>query len=374
MNAMNTIHCASCSRTYPESDRRWSCYCGGLLDWRPVRMFPLDSLSSRGKSLWRYRESLPESCTGSIVSFGEGMTPLVPFTLQGDEIQLKLDYIMPTGSFKDRGSAVLISHCAGQGIESIVEDSSGNAGASIAAYAARAGIRCDIYVPAGTTPAKCALISSAGARLHTIEGARSAAESAALKAAKTSYYASHAHNPFFIAGTMTAAYEICEQLDWHPPDTVVVPAGNGTLLLGLYRGFQHLHDNGAIPSLPKCIVVQPVNCSPLYQAFQSGADSYCDITCLPTFAEGTAVARPVRLAQMLDAVSLTGGQVLAVEEHEIMQACHDMWHNGFMIEPTSALAIAGLSRYLSYRHESETIVAVLTGHGMKTTSSGAPIT
>ncbi|MEM9982561.1 MAG: pyridoxal-phosphate dependent enzyme, partial [Bacteroidota bacterium] len=154
------------------------------------------------------------------------------------KIHLKLDFLFPTGSYKDRGASVMISKVKELGIDKVVQDSSGNAGASVAAYCAKAGIACDIYAPKCTSQAKLTQIKMYGATLHLIDGTREDTAQAALEAAQKSYYASHCWNPYFFQGTKTFAFEIAEQMGWKAPDTVILPAGNGTLLIGAYIGFR----------------------------------------------------------------------------------------------------------------------------------------
>ena len=153
------------------------------------------------------------------------MTPLVPLAFGGAEILCKLDFLFPTGSFKDRGATVLMSKMKEWGLEQILMDSSGNAAAAVAAYAARAGIECDIYAPASTSAAKCAQITAYGANLHKIPGPRAASTAVAVEAAKERFYASHFWNPWFNHGTKTWAFEVWEQLGLKTPDAVVAPPG-----------------------------------------------------------------------------------------------------------------------------------------------------
>jgi len=291
---------------------------------------------------------------------------------------------MPTGSFKDRGGAVLLHHIHGLGISDIVEDSSGNAGASIAAYAAAAGIKSRIFVPSSTSPAKTAQISAYGAEIVSVPGSREDTAAAALEAAESSYYASHSWNPFFFQGTKTAAFEIAEQLNWTTPDAVIVPCGNGTLLLGLAIGFRDLNNAGIIRQLPKLIAIQAENCSPIYRYTLSGRDDRemqagKDDSGQPprsfipgkTIATGIAIAKPVRLKQIVSAVTESKGKILTVTDEEILDACHQAWSGGLYIEETAAVSIAGCKNYLDLiDNDNELVIAVLTGHGLKRTTKG----
>ena len=194
------------------------------------------------------------------------MTPLLPVATGGREVFLKIDHLLPTGSFKDRGAAVLLTKMRELGVTSGVEDLSGNAGAAIAAYAAAAGVPVSIYVPASAPEAKVAQIRLYGARLVSVPGSREETTAAALAEAQQSYYASHVWNPFFLEGTKTVAFEIWEQSGRRAPDWVITPVGHGTMLLGLFNGFQHLLEAGVTSQLPRIVGVQAANCAPLAAA------------------------------------------------------------------------------------------------------------
>ena len=221
--------------------------------------------------MWRYREALPIGGDVPIVSMGEGFTPLLPVELDGRRLHLKLDFLFPTGSYKDRGASVLISRARELGVRAVVEDSSGNAGCAVAAYAARAGITCDIFVPEAASPAKTVQIGMYGARLHRVPGTRERTAEAAQRAAGTAFYASHVWNPFFLHGTKTFAYEVWEQLGFSAPDALVLPAGNGTLLIGAYIGFCDLLMCGLIERMPRLVAVQAERCAPLYYMYSRTA-------------------------------------------------------------------------------------------------------
>jgi threonine synthase len=361
------LKCAQCEQTFSASESRWRCTCGAPLDLDFSAKFDLKRIGKRKPKIWRYREALPLENDANIVSFDEGFTPLLPVQLDGREVLLKQDHLFPTGSFKDRGAALLISKAKELGIDAVVEDSSGNAGAAIATYCARAGILCEIYVPTDCSPGKLAQIERSGAAIVKVPGTRAATAQAALQAAQTTFYASHCWNPFFLHGTKTFAFEVCEQLGWKAPDTVVLPVGHGSLLLGAYIGFDELFVAGITDKLPCIVAVQSERCAPLYQAFQSDLDDPATVEPQPTLAEGIAIARPVRGWQILSAVRDTGGRILAVTEDEIEQALTLLHRQGFFIEPTAAATIAGLRKYLPQAHSGEIIVAPLTGHGLKAT-------
>lgn len=300
-----------------------------------------------------------------IISLGEGFTPLEEIELEGHRVLLKVDYLFPTGSYKDRGATVLISMAKELGIRKAVEDSSGNAGSAIAAYCAKAGIECGIYVPQATSAGKLVQIETYGATLKKIEGSREETADVAMEVASNSFYASHCWNPFFLHGTKTFAFEICEQLGWKSPKAVVLPVGHGTLFLGAYIGFKELQEAGVIKEIPRLVGVQSASCAPLYEAFKKGSQDAIRIEKQDTLAEGIAIAKPVRGKQILDVVKKTG-EMLAVTEEEIGMALKEMGQEGYFIEPTSAATIAGLKKYMKHFKE-DVIVSTLTGTGLKAT-------
>jgi threonine synthase len=295
----------------------------------------------------------------------EGFTPLEEIEFNGGGVLIKIDYLFPTGSYKDRGATVLISKMKEWGVQKVVEDSSGNAGSAIAAYCAKAGIGCDIYVPQYTSPGKLIQIQAYGATLKRVEGSREKTAEKAMEAASKIPYASHCWNPFFLHGTKTFAFEVWEQMDWRAPDTLVLPIGHGTLFLGAYIGFKELKTAGMIKRIPKMVGIQSASCAPLYQAFKKGWRETRPIEKEETIAEGIAIADPVRGRQILEAIRETGGEVLAVTEKEIKVALKEMGRKGHFIEPTSSATIAGLKKYLRKKRQNETVVSTLTGMGLK---------
>ncbi|MCE5192416.1 pyridoxal-phosphate dependent enzyme [bacterium] len=358
-----------CGRDYEDDGRRVRCDCGGPLDVHFESLFEPGMVAGRPHDLWRYREALPVG--DDIITMGEGCTPLLPVTFDGRRLLVKQEQLFPTGSYKDRGAAVLMTHLHELGVTRVVEDSSGNAGCAVAAYAAHAGIEADIYVPEDTSPAKTAQIEAYGASLHRIRGTREDTARAALNAIGSSAYASHVYNPWFLQGTKTFAYEVAEQLNWTAPDTLVLPAGNGTLLLGAYLGFVELARAGTVHHVPRIIAVQAARCAPLAAAFAAGLDEPVAIHPDSTVAEGIAIASPARGAQILAAVRATGGSFVTVGEEEILASLRDCCRQGWFIEPTSAAAIAGARTYARAAAPSQTIVTAFTGHGLKATDKVA---
>ena len=371
---MARFRCPACGMAYPADRPLWHCDCGGPLDLEPGQGLRRSDIDADDASLWRYRAALALK-ESPRVSLGEGWTPLVTRHWDGVPVRFKLESQMPTGSFKDRGTAVMLNHLLQVGVGPIHEDSSGNAGSSIATYAAAAGLRCRIYVPASAPRGKVVQIAAAGAEVRAIPGTREAVTEAALAAIGESFYASHNWHPYFIEGTKTLAYELWEQLGFAVPDNILVPTGYGSNILGLDRGFDELIRQGEISRRPRLFAVQAENCSALAAAWAVGAADYVPFTPTATIADGIATVKPVRTAEVLAALRRSGGGVVTVPEAEIGPALKTLGRLGLFVEPTAATASAALSRLLRDRtiRPDETTIVVLTGHGLKATDKIAEL-
>lgn len=356
--------CAICGQTKAVTIQRWRCDCGGVLECDFTPQVQLDAWARREPGMWRYAEALP-LYGATPVSLGEPATPLVPLELEGGKVLVKQEQLFSTGSYKDRGAALLLTMARHLGVGSVVEDSSGNAGCAVSAYAARAGIRCEVFVPESTSSAKLAQMEAYGATVTKVPGSREMTACAVLEAAKTRFYASHTYNPWFIEGVKTFGYELADQLGYKAPDWVVLPAGNGTLLLGCFRAFSELVAAGVWEKMPRLAGVQSTACSPLVQAFRAGLAAPCEVQPAPTVAEGIAIAEPQRGWQMLQAVALCGGLFQAIDDEETMAARRWAALRGFFVEPTAAIALAATSRLLREGRITGTVVTVFTGHGLK---------
>lgn len=296
---------------------------------------------------------------------GQGNTPTISFDWPDAlrlRLELKLEHLSPTGSFKDRGAAMLVSAAWSGGASAFVEDSSGNAGAALAAYAAAARISAEIFVPADAPETKKAQITAVGGKIHAIDGDRQAvAQAAELYAQEQGIpYLSHNRSPYFSEGMKSAAEEIA---DHGLPDAIVLPVGNGSLLIGLHRGFRELVQLERIERMPRLYAIQATNVSPLASAFRNHESRDPQ----PTMADGIAVAKPPRLAQMLDAVRESGGAAGVVSELEIDLARTTIAQRGLFVEPTSAVPLAALRRLLERGMliEDERVLVPLTGAGLK---------
>jgi threonine synthase len=362
-----SYHCPACGRKTAADRPRWRCDCGGPLQLDPGPGIGRRDIATGEASLWRYAAALLLRNPPRI-SLGEGWSPLVRREWDGAAVWFKLESQMPTGSFKDRGTAVMLNHLIEVGVGPIHEDSSGNAGSSIATYAAAAGIPCRIYVPVAAPRAKLVQIAATGAEVCAIPGTRQAVTEAALAAANgDSFYASHNWQPFFIEGTQTLAFELWEQLSYRLPDNILVPTGYGSNILGLERGFEALERAGEISGRPRLFAVQAANCAAFAAAWEAGANDFVPFSAGATMADGIATQHPVRPREVLRALGRSRGGVVAVGEDEIAPALRALGHRGLFVEPTAATAGAALSRLLRAGTISagETTVAVLTGHGLK---------
>ena len=356
-------------RLYPLETPRW---CGE--DRAPLLLTDLpgmgrDDIASGVRSIWRYAAALP-FLPARPISMGEGCTPLVEMALAGGTALLKCEWFMPTGSFKDRGASVMLSLLREQGVRAVLEDSSGNGGAAVSAYAAAGGMAATIFVPASTSPAKTVQSRAAGASITLVPGSRqdcadAAEREAAEREAAQIFYASHNWQPFFLQGTKTLAYELWEDFSFNVPENVIVPCGAGSNVLGLFIGFSELLRAGQIARLPRIFAAQPAHCAPIARA-ALGLDP---VAAQPTIAEGTAIAQPLRLPECLRAMRESGGGAVMLTEAEIAEASLMLARRGVYVEPTCAQAVAAFQRLLEARRiaSRESTVVVLTGTGLKAT-------
>ncbi len=352
------VLCLGCDLPYPASGVPYRCpHCGGLYD--DLSLPKAMHVDPAQPGIWRYLSAIEKNVPP--VSLGEGNTPLVSASYQGRQIYLKCEYNNPTGSFKDRGSAVLTAFLKARGVAEAIEDSSGNAGASFAAYAARAGLRARIFVPEHTSGPKRDQIEMFGAELVAIPGPRQrSAEAAILAADAGAVYASHAYLPFNLAGYATCAYEIVEQLGLEP-GAVIVPAGQGGLLLGIGRGFQALLQAGEVKNLPRLVGVQAAACAPLFALWENTPTDH--LVFGKTLAEGVQNVHPLRADAVLATVKSSAGCIVSVEEARILPGRDALARLGFYVEPTSALVWSALEQKLS--ELPDPVVVILTGSGYK---------
>ncbi len=367
------LSCTDCDRQWPEAERPITCpACNGVL--LVPRTVPEAFAPAALPGLWRYASLIRAGRTQPPVTLGEGQTPVVALPRWGEHaglrrVSAKLEFLTPTGSFKDRGATVLVTRARELGSERLVEDSSGNAGAAIAAYAARAGLPCTVYVPAATPAVKLAQIAATGARLVRVPGDRAAvADAAAADAAEGAYYAGHNANPYFVEGTRTFAFEVAEQFGFDPPEHVVMPVGGGSLYVGAWLGFTEWYRAGLLPRVPRLHLAQSTGCAPLVRALETGAADAVSIERTPTVASGVTIERPARARLILRAARETGGGAAAVDDAAILAEMAALARlEGLTCEPTAAVAFAATRALLraGVIGPEERVLIAVTGGGLK---------
>ena len=362
------VTCPACGFTAEWTPTLLKCTCGSALEAAHWPVFQPELIDSAAAGANRYHHLWPTASRFDHITMGEGWTPLVRSHHKVPCVWWKLEYANPTGSYKDRGVAPMVSMLAAAGVRHVVEDSSGNAGASVAAYSARAEIHSTIFVPAYASPSKTAQISAYGAEIILVPGTRHQATLAAEQVhTESASYASHAWRPAMLAGLRGLAWEIWEQLNHEAPDWLVAPVGQGTLLLGAFQGFRSLLEAGLIDRLPRMVAVQAINCAPLYVAWQQ-QDPRPEDDWSQTVAEGISIPAPIRMTQLLEAIRITHGMVIQVTESEITRHQVELAHKGFFVEPTSAAAVAALDHVAAVANPEATVVVPLTGSGLKSPS------
>lgn len=359
-----TIACTNCGRVYPLDGTPYKCpVCGGIFDIPEPLPYDSSKIDLSQPGIWRYRHTFGLPDGAEAISLGEGNTPLRWVDVLGRRVAFKCEYENPTGSFKDRGTSVIAGFLKSRGVLDVVEDSSGNAGASLAGYAPRAGIHARIYVPATASGPKRSQIESFGADIVPVPGSRGDVTTAVLKEAEIgTIYASHAYLPFNLPGYATAAYEIYEQMG-KMPSAVITPCGQGGLLLGLVRGFDAIRQTGQFVKMPKMIGVQSRACAPMWVMSTVGMVGMGFVTEGQTLAEGVKVRNPVRGDALLREVKSTQGSFVAVDEEHILRGRDELAQRGFSVEPTSALVWNALEQVIS--DLKDPIVVILTGAGFK---------
>src|SRR5215212_3029453 len=381
---------ANCRTEFDLDARLYVCSrCGGLLDierseeiestslrslWRQRR----SSFDPRDRSgVWRFREFLPFTEDATIVSLGEGNTPLYDASRSADycrlpQLRLKHQGCNPTGSFKDTGMTVAVTQARKLGARLVACASTGNTAASLAAYAARADLLCAIVVPSGhVSHAKLAQALDYGAKVLEVEGNFDTCMNLIRELAEDeSVYLVNSINPFRIEGQKTVAFELAEQLEWRVPDHLVVPGGNLGNSSAFGKGFRELVACGLIDRAPKITVVQAEGAAPFAKFyFEGGDESFANEEHPHTLASAIKIGAPVSWQKAWRAVRETGGSVVTVTEQEIADAKAVIGRDGIGCEPASATTVAGIRNLVAENviEEHESVIAVLTGHLLKDT-------
>ena len=359
------ITCTNCGRPFPDEGTPFRCQrCGGFFDYESPLNYDPELVDESLPGIWKYRNTFSALEDCEPVSLEEGNTPLVWEDICGLKVGMKCEYLNPSGSFKDRGSSLITSFLRSRNVSDCIEDSSGNAGVSLAAYTARAAIDLAVYVPEVTSEMKKRLITKYGAEMITVDGTRTEVLQVAKNVAETGItYASHAYLPFNLPGYATVAYEIVDQMEGRTPEAIILPVGQGGLLLGMYRGFIAMEIAGIIDNIPKFIGVQARACAPLWSLFNGGIDGLRFATDNPTLAEGVRVWHPVRGDDVLKAVGSSNGLFAAVDEDEITKGVRELAGYAYNVEPTSALVWSALRQYKDSLKGP--VIMILTGSAAK---------
>lgn len=355
-----SIFCPYCGNRYNKNELIFQCSCGKPLSIEYSIDKHINIVSKKDiNSMWRYASLLPfDADINEAVTLGEGTTPLLKDTYNDKHFFIKLESINPSGSFKDRGSSLVISHLTSMGLKEFLEDSSGNAGLSYAMYAAKANLHSLIFVPNYLSEQRLFHLNLLNAKVNIIPGSRKDVAEAAIHASKNIFYTSHAWSPFFLHGVKTIAYEIYESLKSPIIPPIYIPTGNGTLLMGLYLGFSDLLTLKLIHKIPPLYAVQPESCAPLkhfkeYNSLEGFKSTY-------SVAEGTLIEKPPRIIEMLQAVGESNGKIITISEKEIIDAFKILNRKGYFVEPTSALAFASF-----IKEPEDSGVVMLTGSALK---------
>ena len=372
------LQCFDCQRESKTNDAGLRCQtCGGLLEVK----FDLDgkkkpSWDRRQLAVWKYRELLPLEKDESIISLAEGGTGLHRCRRLGQKIGLKKLYVKnegenPTGSFKDRGMTVAISKARELGKMKVLCASTGNTAASLAAYSARAGIECIVFVPKGKVAGgKMLQVRMHGARIIEVKGDFDQAFETALELAKKrkEHYLMNSINPYRLEGQKTLAFEISDQLDSKTPDMVILPVGNGGNISAVWKGFTEFQQLSIAKTRPRMIGIQAEKASPIAKAVKRRENKISPVHNPQTIATAIRIGSPVNWPKVLKAIKESRGTAETVADSEILEAQRELATlEGIFVEPASAASIAGLKklRATGSVDASETIVCVTTGHGLK---------
>jgi threonine synthase len=326
--------------------------------------------------VWRYREFLPEYPAHEVVTLGEGNTPLVRGHRTAEwadvnDLQFKHLGWNPTGCFKDLGMTVGMTEAVHTGATIVACASTGNTAASLAAYAARAGVVGRVYLPAGQVSLnKLAQALDFGAEVVEVEGSFDDALNMLLEKTSEGIYFLNSINPFRIEGQKTTMFELLDQLDWKAPDYLVVPGGNLGNSAAFAKAFDELLRYGFIDRAPHMIVVQAAGANPFAQLWRDQAEELTPVAEPETVATAIRIGNPRSWKKSLRGVRSTGGQILDVTDEEIAEAKTVIGRDGIGCEPASAATLAGLRKLRASNSipKDASVVAILTGHVLKDTN------
>jgi len=372
---MTHLECSLCNRKFDPGKVYNLCDCGGPLlvryDLQKLRQsWSRDQIASGPNSMWRYGPVLPVSQQSSIISLGEGMTPLVR-TKRPGEIWVKDEGLNPTGSFKARGLSCAVSMAVELGIRKLAIPSAGNAASAMAAYAAAAGLEAHIFMPRDVPQANFIECKAYGAHVTLVDGLISdCAKLVAAGAAREGWFdVTTLKEPYRIEGKKTMGYELAEQMNWQLPDAIFYPTGGGVGLIGMWKAFEEMEILGWIGAKrPKMIAVQVEGCQPVVRAFQQGSARSEFWEHATTVASGLRVPKPLGDFLILSAVRESGGTAIAVSDAELLDAGIQLAsEEGLFIAPEGAACISALEKLLAdgTLKRDEKIVIYNTGSGLK---------
>jgi threonine synthase len=385
LNVMNVTHleCAYCHKNYKANELLNLCdECGKPLLVRydldnAKQTLTKESLHSRQSNLWRYKEVLPVENDENIVSFGEGWTPLIETKRLAERLPLKLNlYIKdegqnPTQSFKARGMTAAISMAKELGVTKLAVPSAGNAAGALAAYAARAGMEANIFMPSDTPKANIIECQQTGANVTLINGLITdcGAEVARRKDVEGWFDVSTLKEPYRIEGKKTMGYELAEQFDWKLPDVILYPTGGGTGLIGMWKAFAEMEEMGWISSdRPRMISVQSETCAPIVRAFHDGKRFADEFKNAETVASGLRVPKAIGDFLIIDALHESKGTAVSVSDQELVAAVKEIGAaEGIFAAPEGAACLPALRQLIEQNlvAENETVVIFNTGAGVK---------
>jgi len=374
--------CINCGSEYGIDEIVYFCRkCGDLLEikYEPEELAGAVNKSDWRKaplSVWRYRDFMPISDPSKIVSLNEGGTGLHLCHRLAKHLGIRQLYVKnegenPTGSFKDRGMTVGVTKAVELGVKSVICASTGNTSASLAAYAAKAGLQCAVLIPSGKIAyGKLSQAMIYGANVIQVRGNFDESLDIVLKLSEKhrTIYLLNSINPFRIEGQKSLGYEICDQLNQEAPDRIVVPVGNAGNISAIWKGFSEFHELGVVEALPKMTGIQAAGAAPIAQAIKNGSDTIMPVSAPETVATAIRIGAPVSWKKAMTAIRESLGTAETVTDEEILSAQKMLARGeGLFVEPASASSIAGLIKLVENGtiDKNERIVCVTTGHGLK---------
>ena len=373
-----TLRCFNCHTKYPRSRTKYNCdNCGGLLEITfTIQHIKNPQWKNRTLGVWKYRELLPIDHTKNVVTLSEGGTGLHRCQRLGKQLGLRKLFVKnegenPTGSFKDRGMTVSVSKARELAKRKLICASTGNTAASLAAYSARAGLECLVFVPSGkVAEGKMMQVIIHNARIFQVKGDFDKAMKAVAELTnnRQDFYLMNSVNPFRLEGQKTLAYEVCDQLGSQAPDALVLPVGNGGNISAIWKGFSEFQEIGIVKNRPRMIGIQAEHAAPIAAAVKAKRDKIRPVKNPQTLATAIRIGSPVNSSKVLRAIEESEGDAETVSDKDILEGQRMLARlEGIFVEPASAASIASLHKLKQQGKidPSDVIVCVTTGHGLK---------